>query len=48
MPPFPNISRIGLTSDLDLSPTELNINTGHLLTKDYLPTEIEASGAKHS
>ena len=40
------ISRIGLTFDLDLLPTDLNINRDHLLIKDYLPTEIEASGAK--
>ena len=48
MPPFPNISRIGLTFDLDLSPTDLNIERGHLLIKDYLPTKFEASGAKRS
>ena len=47
-PPFSNISRTGLIFDLDLSPTDLNINRGHLLIKDYLPTEIEVSGAKHS
>ena len=32
--------------DLDLWPTDLNINRGHLLIKDYLPTKFEASGAK--
>ena len=34
--------------DLDLWPTDLNINRGHLLIKDYLPTKFEASGAKRS
>ena len=29
-------------------PTDLNINRGHLLIKDYLPTKFEASGAKCS
>ena len=47
MPPFPNISRMCFTSDLDLSPTDLNINTYHLLIMDYLPTRFEGSGAKH-
>ena len=37
-----------MTFDLDLWPTDLNINRGHLLIKDYLPTKFEASGAKHS
>ena len=32
----------------DLWPTDLNINRGHLLIKDYLPTKFEACGAKHS
>ena len=32
----------------DLWPTDLNINKGHLLIQDYLPTKFEASGAKHS
>ena len=32
----------------DLWPTDLNINRDHLLTKDYLPTKFEASGAKRS
>ena len=34
--------------DLDLWPTDLKINRDHLLTKDYLPTKFEASGAKRS
>ena len=29
-------------------PNDLNINRDHLLTKDYLPTKFEASGAKRS
>ena len=37
-----------MTFDLDLWPTDLNIDRGHLLTKDYLPTKFEASGAKCS
>ena len=37
-----------MTFDLDLWPTDLNINRGHLLMKDYLPTKFEASGAKRS
>ena len=36
----------GMTFDLDLWPTDLKINRDHLLTKDYLPTKFEASGAK--
>ena len=48
MPPFPNISRIGLTFDLDLSPADLNIDRGHLLIKAFLPTKFEVSGAKRS
>ena len=32
----------------DLWPTDLNINRGHLLINDYLPTKFEASSAKHS
>ena len=47
MPPFPKISRIGLTFGLDLSPTDLNINKYHLLIMDDLPTRFEGSGAKH-
>ena len=46
MPPFPNIRRVGLTFDLDLWPTDLNVNRDHLLIKDHLPTKFEASGAK--
>ena len=37
-----------MTFDLDLWPTDLKINRDHLLTKDYLPTKFEASGAKRS
>ena len=37
-----------MTFDLDLWPTDLTINRGHLLIKDYLPTKFEASGAKRS
>ena len=37
-----------MTFDLDLWPTDLNINRGHLLMKDYQPTTFEASGAKRS
>ena len=37
-----------MTFDLDLWPTDLNINRGHLRIKDYLPTKFEASEAKHS
>ena len=37
-----------MTFDLDLWPTDLNINRDHLLIKDYLPTKFEASGAKCS
>ena len=37
-----------MTFDLDLWPTDLNINRGHLLIKDYIPTKFEASGAKRS
>ena len=48
MPPFSSISRLGLTFDLDLSSTELNIDKGHLLNKNYLPTKFEVSGAKRS
>ena len=45
--PFPNLSRIGLTFDPDLWP-DLNINRGHLIIIDYLPTKFEACGAKRS
>ena len=37
-----------MTFDLDLWPTDLNINRDPLLAKDYLPTKLEASGAKRS
>ena len=37
-----------MTFDLDLWPTDLKIIRDHLLTKDYLPTKFEASGAKRS
>ena len=37
-----------MTFDNDLWINDLNINRGHLLIKDYLPTKFEASGAKHS
>ena len=35
-----------MTFDLGLWPTDLNINRGLLLIKDYLPTKFEASGTK--
>ena len=41
-------SRLAWSLTLDLWPTDLNINRGHLLIKDYLPTKFEASGAKRS
>ena len=37
-----------MTFDLDLLPTDLNINRGHLLIQDYLPTKFEVSWAKRS
>ena len=37
-----------MTFGLDLWPTDLNTNRGHLLIKYYLPTKFEASGAKLS
>ena len=37
-----------MTFYLDLWPSDLKINRDHLLTKDYLPTKFEASGAKRS
>ena len=40
--------KIGLTFNTDLWPTDLNINRGHVLIKDYLLTKFEASGARHS
>ena len=39
-PPFPNLSRIGLTFDPDLWPTDLNIDRDHLIIMDYLPTKL--------
>ena len=45
MPPSPTYKK---RRDLWPWPTDLNINRGHLLIKDYLPTKFEASGAKHS
>ena len=42
------VKKNGMTFDLDLWPTDLNINRDHLLIKDYLPTKFEASWAKHS
>ena len=42
MPAFPNIRRVGLTFDLDLLHTDLNVHRDHLLIKDYLPTKFEA------
>ena len=41
MHPFPNLTRICSTFDLDLWPTDLDIDRGHLLIKDYLPTKLE-------
>ena len=37
-----------MKNKLDLSPTDLNIDRGHLLIKDYLPTKFKASAANHS
>ena len=34
--------------DLDIEPTDLNINRDHLLIKDYIPTKVEASVVKRS
>ena len=48
MPPFPNISRIGLTFDLDFDLLTWILRGGHLLIKDFLPTKFGASGTKHS
>ena len=42
--PLPQI----IKNRLDLSPTDLDIDRGHLLIKDYLPTKFEASVAKLS
>ena len=44
--PLPQLNENRL--DLDISPTDLDIDRGHLLTKDYLPTKFEDSGAKRS
>ena len=38
----------GKTFDLELWPSDLNINRDHLLIMDYLPTKFEAPGAKRS
>ena len=38
----------GVTFALDLWPTDLNINRGHLLIKDYLPSNFEACWPKRS
>ena len=43
-----NVWESDMTYDLDLWPTDLNINRGHLLIKDYLPSKFEASEAKLS
>ena len=37
-----------MTIDLDLWPSNLNIDRNHLLIKDYLPIKFEASEAKRS
>ena len=44
----PKVWETDMTFDLDLWPTDLNINRDHLLIKDYLPTKFGASGAKCS
>ena len=41
-------SRKAVTFQLHHSPTDLNIERGNLLIKDYLPTKFKASGAKCS
>ena len=46
--PLHKVWETDMTFDLDLWPTDLNINRDHLLIKDYLPTKFEASGAKRS
>ena len=38
------VSETIMTFDLDLIPTDLNIDRGHLLFKDYLHTKFEAFG----
>ena len=40
--------KCNITFDLDLWPTDLNINRDQLLTTDHLPSKFEASWAKHS
>ena len=42
------VTEINMTFDLDLWPTDLNINRDHLLIMDYQLTKFEASGAKRS
>ena len=37
-----------MTFDLDLWPSDLNINRDHLIIMDYLATKFEACGAKRS
>ena len=44
---FPYMRRVGLIIDLDLWPTDLNINRDHLFIKYYLPTKFEACRTKH-
>ena len=46
--PLHKVWETDMTFDLELWPTDLTINRDHLLTKDYLPTKFEASGAKRS
>ena len=46
--PPPKHIRIGLTFDLDLTPTDLTINRDHLLIKNYPPIKFEASGSTSS
>ena len=41
-----NVTATDMKNDLDLWPTDLNIYKDHLLIKDYLPTNFEASEAK--
>ena len=44
--PLHKVWKTDMTFDLDLWPTDLTINRDHLLIKDYLPTEFEASRVK--
>ena len=46
--PLHKVRETDMAFDLDLWPTSLNINSDHLLIKDYLPTKFEASTAKRS